>query len=193
MDVSLRGLSLNVAELNNPLKGRRIWREEHIDIVCRQEAILQNQEEKFLKEVFPGLVFHAPVPVKKGGVAIVIAKKFDWESENIIKYIDGHFIIIQGSICGVKWCFVGVYAPQTGKSAFFKSLIYNIDLKQDGNLILIGDFNVVVNEDLDKSSKTAIQSSTPKILKWLSKYFIMYGGGRTQLVTGTSLFSIIIL
>ena len=43
-------------------------------------------------------LFHANVNQRKGGVAILISDKIDFNMKIVIRDIDGHYIIIKGSI-----------------------------------------------------------------------------------------------
>lgn len=66
--VIIRGLSLNIAGLNNPLKTIRLYnliKKEQSDIICLQETHLRKQKKKYLKEVFREHLFHAEAKLKK--------------------------------------------------------------------------------------------------------------------------------
>lgn len=76
----MRGMSLNMAGLNNPLKRSCIYliKKENSNIICLQETHLRAQEEKYLKDIFQGQIFHTLASVKKRGVCIGILKRVDW-------------------------------------------------------------------------------------------------------------------
>lgn len=83
-EILLKGLSLNTAGINNPLKRRLIanfikqQRSEHI---CLQEMHLWAQEEKYLKECFKRVIFHTTeLVLKKKGVCISLAHKLNWKA-----------------------------------------------------------------------------------------------------------------
>lgn len=81
---------------------------------------MRTAEEKYLKEVFSGIIIHVPASVKKRGVLTGISKKLKWQKTAIMKETEGQFLIIQGCmLLGMKWTPVGVYVPQAGKTLFF--------------------------------------------------------------------------
>ena len=56
------------------------------------------------------MLFHANVNQRKGGVAILISDKIDFNMKIVIRDIDGHYIIIKGSI-QEDITIINIYAP----------------------------------------------------------------------------------
>lgn len=77
----LRRLSLNVARMNNPLKRRRICNFLKQQGICLQERHLRVQEEKYLKDYFKRVLFHAAATIKQRGVCIGLTHKLNWYSK----------------------------------------------------------------------------------------------------------------
>lgn len=99
---------------------------------------------------------------------IGILKKYKWQELKVISESEGHLLIIQCLVFGMKWTFTGVYAPQVGKTEFLKSLIKKLEQIETGNLVILADFNAVMNEELDKFSKSSSQSVLPHVFtEWL--------------------------
>lgn len=72
----VRILMLNVAWQNNIIKQQRIsklLRAERVEIVCLQEMHIKKGEEKHLKKVFPGIIYHASAEKSFKGVMIMFA------------------------------------------------------------------------------------------------------------------------
>lgn len=62
---------------------------------------------------------------------------------------DVQILIIKGVPLGSIWPFIGVYAPQLlDKVEFLKHLINKIEQYGEGNLVLMGDLNSVMNRDI---------------------------------------------
>lgn len=77
-------------------------------------------------------------------------------------------MLVKGEMCGLVQNLVEIYASQVRKKFFFAGLMNKIERYVEGNLILMGDFNAVVDRELDKSMRTAAHSVVLQIFKkWL--------------------------
>lgn len=59
----IKQATLNVAGLNNVIKSKRIAKcinKMQVDLIFLQETHLRAQEEKYLKNILKGQLFHAP-------------------------------------------------------------------------------------------------------------------------------------
>ena len=82
---------------------------------------------------------------------------------------EGRYIMAKGKLEGQRVTLINVYAPPDSKKAFFESLFDIINVELEGILICGGDFNMVMNYNLDTTS-------TKKNRTWLNRYM------NTQLV-----------
>lgn len=131
-------MSLNVAGLNSLLNRRHLGQliaKEKCDIVCCQETHLRKTEERYLREVFSGAIFHAPASVQKRGVFIGISKKLKWQECAVISDSEGQFLIIQGSVLGMD--ISRFICP--ANTEFLKDLIKKLEQYGESNLILMGE------------------------------------------------------
>lgn len=74
----------------------------------------------------------------------------------------------------VKFCslrtVVGIYTPQVNKRIFSTNLIKQIEQYAEGSLILMGDFNCILDKEGNKSKRTSVHSGFPQVLKkWLKE------------------------
>lgn len=69
-------VSLNVSGLNTPVKRRLVNMliAEQADLLSLQETHLRVGKEKYLKEVFRGLIYHAPTHSRSKGIMLGISK-----------------------------------------------------------------------------------------------------------------------
>lgn len=58
---------------------------------------------------------------------------------------EGHYLITHGVIRGTQWTIVGIYAPQTRKNIFFKLVIKELENFNIHNLVIMRDFNAVMD------------------------------------------------
>lgn len=86
---------------------------------------------------------------KKRGVLIGIAKTFNWNGKFVFEDGDGQILIFKGQLAGMLWTLVGTYVPHVAKENFFGFLIQQIDQHTEGNLILMGNYNCVMNKEID--------------------------------------------
>lgn len=99
---------------------------------------------------------------------IALSKTLLWQETSVIAEPEGQLLIVQGFMVGRKWTLIGVYVPHVGKTEYFKLLIKKIEKYGDGNSVIMGDFNDVMNARLDKSRPGMFQSVIPDICRtWL--------------------------
>lgn len=63
--------------------------------------------------------------------------------------LEGQYLIACGLIRGIKWLIAGIYASQIRKVEFFNQLIKALEHYSVENIIMMGDFNAVM--DLKKN------------------------------------------
>lgn len=88
---------------------------EHVDVVCLQETHLKANEERYLREVYKGLIYHAPVTTRSKGVMLGISKRLPWELIEADIDSKGRFIILNGLLGRKGLIIVGVCAWNTGQ------------------------------------------------------------------------------
>ena len=86
-------------------------------------------------------IFLANGKQKKAGVAILISDKIDLKIKNITGYMEGHYIMIKGSIQEEDITTVNIYAPTVGAPQYLRQTLTDIKGDIDSNTIIIGDFN----------------------------------------------------
>lgn len=79
-------------------------------------------------------------------------------------------MIFQDFVASRKVTLIGVYAPQIGNTNYFNLLIKKTEQYREGNVVLMGDFNAVMDQRLDKSKLGRLQSVIPDTFKiWLQE------------------------
>ena len=56
-------------------------------------------------------IFHANGPQKKARVTILISGKLDFKPKTVVRDVEGHYIILKGSIQQEHRTIVNIYAP----------------------------------------------------------------------------------
>ena len=82
------------------------------------------------------------------GVAIFINNKIDFQLNSEFKDENGNLLILNCNIYGKTLNLVNLYGPNKDDPYFFK-LINNTIRKSDNQAIIAGDFNLILNPDID--------------------------------------------
>ena len=96
---------------------------------------------------------------KKSGVAILISDKIDLKIKNIKSDMEGHYIMIKGSIQEEDITIINIYAPNIGAPQYLRQTLTDTKGETDSNTIIVGDFNTPLIA-MDRSSKQKINKET---------------------------------
>ena len=111
-------ITLNVNGLNAPTKRHTLgeWIQKQDPFICRlQETHLRPKDTYRLKVKGWKNIFHANGKQKKAGIAIFISDKTDLKIK-IIRDMEGHYIMVKGSIQEKDIKVVIIYAPNISQS-----------------------------------------------------------------------------
>ena len=98
-------ITLNMNGLNAPTKRHRLaeWiQKQDPSICCLQQTHFRTRDTYRLKVRGWKKIFHANGNQKKAGVAILVSDKIDFKRKNVTRDKEGHYIMIQGSLCSVS-------------------------------------------------------------------------------------------
>ncbi|CAI7935374.1 Hypothetical predicted protein [Podarcis lilfordi] len=156
--MSLQLLSWNINGCNIPEKRKKIFhilKKEQLDIICLQETHVTRLHRKVLINKRLGQEFISSDKVKKRGV--VIYAKESLSPKFLFKDEHGRILAIEIQYQGEKLLILGIYAPNEGKSEFYKKLQGTmLDHLDYNNIIMMGDMNGVVSTNMDKSQSQNI-------------------------------------
>ncbi|PIO27147.1 hypothetical protein AB205_0027470, partial [Aquarana catesbeiana] len=86
------------------------------------------------------------------------------EVKQCFKDKDGRFVIIKGVLHNREITIASIYAPNDAPASFFKSFFDKLTSLNSPHIIIGGDFNLVANPTLDRSSSTKISKAFPRSL-----------------------------
>ena len=152
----LKILSLNVRGLRKKKKRYALFRKfktEHFDIISLQETHLSKKDNSLIMREW-GSNFHiAEGSNSSKGLLTLFGKNIDFSNTACVLENE-RCLISHLAIDDATFAFVNIYAPcvSTEKLAFLKSLNGFIDQslsKLCDHLMMMGDFNLVMNNSLD--------------------------------------------
>lgn len=70
---------------------------------------------------------------------------------------------------GKNWSIIGIYTPHFGQKNFFINSLQNVEEMNESNSIIIGDFNEVMDVDLDRSTSHSGKGILKLLKEWLKE------------------------
>lgn len=140
-------MTLNVNGLLNSLKRWRLVKfiiKEHINVVCLQETHLKELEFRYLKEVFSHTIYHAASSGRSRGIMLGISRRIPWELKEQVMDQKGRYIVLRVVLNQADITIVGIYALNTEQVSFWGELYAQLNSKIRGELLILGDFNMVI-------------------------------------------------
>lgn len=150
-------ISWNVKGLNQANKRKRVLSHlQHlgVGIAFLQETHLRNRDQSKIHKDWVGQIFHSQFNCKGRGVAILIHKKIPLIVSDTILDPNGRYVIVVGELFHLRLVLVNVYGPNFDDDHFFKAMLSSIPNLDSHHLIMSGDYNLVMDTTLDRSSQS---------------------------------------
>ena len=149
---SLKLLSLNVLGFRNNAKRKSLFRQlkqNNYDIICLQESHATADVIEIWKKEWGGEIIYCEGTNKSKGQIILLKKNFPFEYT--IQTLSSRIVSIKIKEHEKETCIFNVYAPNsaTELSSFFLDLAELIVNTDTPRKIVCGDFNCVLNNELD--------------------------------------------
>ena len=172
-NLNFKMLSLNVRGIRSLDKRKALFNwlaKEKSDIIFLQETYSSTPGvENIWKSQWRGDIFFSHGSEHSKGVIILLKEKFDCEVKVHREDEQGRFIILKGRIQTQQFVFVNIYAPNKIKDqcVFFEEIKKQLDeleLEENCEMIIGGDFNVILDADLDGTGgKPQVKESCKRI------------------------------
>nr|CAB3264543.1 pol-like protein [Phallusia mammillata] len=146
--------SFNVSGIRDPIKRKSIFkfiREKKFQIVLIQETHCSDRDEKLWQLEWGGEVVWSHGTNRSKGVAILFSRNLSYLKTDLMADPDGRFLIVNLTIADKKLTLANVYGPNKDDPDFFNKFFADVITFGDGDIVLGGDFNIILNENLDKS------------------------------------------
>lgn len=168
-------ISWNVKGLNNLVKRSKVF--SHLkslkpDVILLQETHLNINSQKRLSCKWIGQIYHSRLNYKARGTAVLIRKGILFEYSEVISDANGRYIVVVGKLFNTPIIIANIYGPNWDNAQFFLNFFSTLPDLNSYKLTLGGDFNCVLNAQLDRSSvrSNALSSAAVAINSLLRSY-----------------------
>ena len=105
------------------------------------------------------------------GVATLLNNTFEYKIHTIFRYEGGHFLIVDITICNMRFTLVNVYGPNTDDPNFYQLILQKVKLLNNKYCLFGGDWNLVLNPDIDTYNYKNINNpkSRDKVLEMIGE------------------------
>lgn len=124
-------------------------RKKKYNIICLQDVHIESNMESYVKSEWGYNIYLSPYTGNSRGVMILLNNNFECDVGRVLKDPNGNFIIIDISIQGKKVTVANIYSPNDDNPQFYNNLRQKISQLQNENVIICGDWNLTLNQELD--------------------------------------------
>lgn len=124
-------------------------RQKQFSIYFLQDTHFQNKLEKQIRAEWGYECYFASHSSQSRGVCILFNNNFDFKVKRVIKDTQGNFILIIIQTMGKEIMLVNIYGPNNDDPGFYINLQHTIEGLHVQDIIMGGDWNLVMNPVLD--------------------------------------------
>ena len=149
---SITILSVNCQGLGNTRKRRDVFhylKQKSCSIYCLQDTHFSTKLETYVKAEWGYDCFFASYSSNSRGVAVMFMNNFEFKINDVKRDRNGNFIFISFSMKDTEILLVNVYGPNRDTPAFYEELTEMVKEYQNHNIIIVGDWNLVLDPQLD--------------------------------------------
>ena len=148
----IRILSVNCQGLGNIGKRRDIFdylRKKNFNIYCLQDTHFTEAQETQIQDMWGYNCYFSSYTSNAQGVCILFNNNFEFIIHRKKSDINGNYLALDISIEHQRLTLINLYGPNTDTPIFFETISEIIEDFDNSSYILCGDFNLVINPDLD--------------------------------------------
>ena len=176
---NLRIMSYNVQGLQSSEKRMDVFdylKDKNYDIYCLQDTHFTDENEYQIidkwgnsNSIFSNFKSNAR------GVAILFNNNLDYKIQQKIIDNNGNFIILNLDIQNQHLTLINLYGPNVDNPEFFKKISSYIDDIGNTDIIICGDYNCVINPELDYYNYKGINNAKARneVLNLINEKFLI--------------------
>ena len=155
MDTSI--CSLNVRGIGNKIKREQVFqwlKEQKFSIYLLQETHLISENADNWESDWGFTSFYSGIKSNSEGICILFDKSFKFDTKNInhIDIVPGRLQVVDIKIEDKAIKIINIYGLNNDDTFLFDKLQSYISENEDSDFIIGGDFNTVLNTDIDKQN-----------------------------------------
>ena len=166
--------SLNVRGLHNETKRKEVFkfmRKNKANIICLQETHSEPGDQRLWSKQWVDSIHFTHGSNQAKGVCIMFNKVGDLSITKVKNDVEGRYLILECSYHDYDFLLCGVYVPNRDDPNFFSQLLKDIAQFNNKEIILMGDFNVVLDPSLDRSnSKVYSPHARDALLRFIDEF-----------------------
>lgn len=174
-------ITLNVKGVNNVVKRQKLLsflKKEKCQLAYLQETHLSDLEHLKLQRSWVGQVFYSSYNSKSRGVAVLIHRSLPFTLVKSISDKEGRYVLMSGYLYGEHVVLGCIYAPNNYEAAFLPKLLADLASFSSPYMVIGGDFNCVLNSEIDTSSPRLTSTSKTNSLREFLKDLDLYDAWR---------------
>ena len=149
---SLKILSVNCQGLGDLSKRRDVFsflKSGNHNIYCLQDTHFTVDKENSIRTLRGYECYFSSFSSNSRGVAIMFKNNFEWKVLKEKRDIDGNYLALDLVVDKVRFTLITIYGPNTDSPFFYEHIMSIIDDFENECFIICGDFNLVLNPNLD--------------------------------------------
>ena len=179
--MSIKLISLNVRGLGDALKRRAIFNyyRDRANVICLQETHSQQDNEKIWQAEWGGDILFSHGATNARGVAILLPKGWNKLVKNVKIDHTGRAVMCTIAIDDNEITICTIYAPNKEDTNFFLEIMRWLEEGTE-HIILIGDYNIVMDVNKDRVGSTHNKSKVREIIEHITKRLTLNDIWRTK-------------
>jgi len=149
---SIKILSVNCQGLGNMEKRKDVFsylRQKNYNIYCLQDTHFTKEMELIIRSQWGFDCIFNSYSSNSRGTAILFNNNFEYKVIDSVKDNEGNLLCVNIIIESYKLSLINFYGPNTDQRIFYEKLSETIDDLGNNDVIICGDFNLVLNPDID--------------------------------------------
>lgn len=152
----LKIVSFNTQGLGGIKKQKDVFhylKNTKFDIFCLQDTHFTADQECYIRNRWDGNCCFSPaLQASARGVAIFFGTHIDYKLHNQKQDTNGNYLVLDITIYDKRLSLVNIYGPNKDDPVFYINLFKTIQEIGNDTYIICGDFNLIVDPDIDCSN-----------------------------------------
>ena len=153
--------TLNCQGLGDRIKRKDVLnylKQKQFSIYFLQDTHFLEKEEQYIRSQWGYDCYFSSHSSQSRGVAIMLNPNFEHKITQVTKDKDGNKLILEIVFLGKKFTLINIYGPNRDKPNFYAQISKDIEELSNENIILAGDFNLILDFEADTQGYVTINN-----------------------------------